>query len=110
VAGEAHGVGHHEKEAGESQLRDERELVLDLMRLLVRELRSPSHVRALVGQTAQGMIVVLARHARAELGLSKVGKRWTHPIEPEAGAFLGNPHALAQSFLAPEPPFRHGVR
>ena len=34
-----HGVGHHEKEAGEAEIADQLELVLDLLLLLRRDAR-----------------------------------------------------------------------
>src|SRR5687768_17832470 len=76
-AGELHRVPHDEKESGEAELPDDRELVLELLRLRLGELAPPALVRARVRLLAEIRVVVVPlRH-----GIMWKGR--THPSEIE---------------------------
>src|SRR5207244_1223182 len=84
---EAHDVPHDEEVAREPELRDERELVLDLLLVLRRARRGvgrpPSLARALLDEPRQ---ILVRAHAGGE---RERGKRRVELVEPE-GALLGD--------------------
>jgi hypothetical protein len=89
AAREAHGVGHDEEEAGELEIGDELELVLDLLPLARRRF-APPLAHPFFRPAPQGVVVVDVAHAGADFRFVKVGERGPHPVECEPRAPLGD--------------------